>query len=123
MLIYALAFIILILIDIPWLTFQLSASKAMILKIQQSPMAMRLWAAPVVYVALAYLLVQQKTTAQAAAAGLATYAVYDFTNLAIFKDYPVSFAVQDSLWGGALFAISHNVLKYSASYLKVPSPV
>ena len=74
-------------------------------------MSVRLWTAPIVYVALAYLLVQQKTTKEAAAAGVATYAVYDFTNMVTFKDYNLSFAVQDTLWGGALFAIAHNVLK------------
>ena len=72
---------------------------------------MRLWAAPIVYVALAYLLVQMKSLKQAAASGMAVYAVYDFTNLLTFKDYNLSFAIQDSLWGGVLFAIAYSVLE------------
>lgn len=37
--------------------------------------------------------------------GLVLYGVYNFTSLAILKDYPVHVAVQDTLWGGALFTI------------------
>jgi len=72
---------------------------------------MRFWAAPIVYVALAYLLVQMKSLKQAAASGMAVYAVYDFTNLLTFKDYTLSFAIQDTLWGGVLFAIAYSVLQ------------
>ena len=72
---------------------------------------MRFWAAPIVYVALAYLLVQMKSLKQAAASGMAVYAVYDFTNLLTFKDYTLSFAIQDTLWGGVLFAIAYSVLE------------
>jgi uncharacterized membrane protein len=42
--------------------------------------------------------------------GAAVYAVYDFTNLAILKDYKVQFAVMDTLWGGTLFALAHYIL-------------
>jgi len=111
---YVAAFFLLLILDIPWLAFQISRTsvKSMFSKIQGGrALTFNLWTAPIVYVALAYLLVQQKTTKQAAAAGLATYAVYDFTNMITFKDYDLSFAVQDTLWGGVLFAISHNILK------------
>ena len=33
----------------------------------------------------------------------AVYAVYDFTVMAIFKDYPLYLALGDTLWGGILF--------------------
>lgn len=72
---------------------------------------MRFWAAPIVYVALAYLLVQMKSLKQAAASGMAVYAVYDFTNLLTFKDYTLSFAIQDTLWGGVLFSIAYSILE------------
>jgi uncharacterized membrane protein len=109
---YIIAFFVLILIDIPWLTLQMSNTTTMFTKIQGSrALAMRLWAAPIVYVALAYLLVQMKSLKQAAASGMAVYAVYDFTNLLTFKDYTLSFAIQDTLWGGVLFAIAYSVLE------------
>jgi uncharacterized membrane protein len=109
---YIIAFLVIILIDIPWLTLQMSNTTTMFTKIQGSrALAMRFWAAPIVYVALAYLLVQMKSLKQAAASGMAVYAVYDFTNLLTFKDYTLSFAIQDTLWGGVLFAIAYSVLE------------
>jgi|LauGreDrversion4_2_1035121.scaffolds.fasta_scaffold1022410_2 uncharacterized membrane protein len=109
---YIIAFFVLALIDVPWLTLQMSTVTTMFTKIQGSrALAMRLWAAPIVYAALAYLLVQMKSLKQAAASGVAVYAVYDFTNLLTFKDYNLSFAIQDTLWGGVLFSIAYSILE------------
>lgn len=35
--------------------------------------------------------------------GLLIYAVFNFTNMGIFRNYPLSIAIQDTLWGAALF--------------------
>jgi uncharacterized membrane protein len=109
---YIIAFFVLALVDVPWLTLQMSTATTMFTKIQGSrELTMRLWAAPIVYAALAYLLVQMKSLKQAAASGVAVYAVYDFTNLLTFKDYNLSFAIQDTLWGGVLFSIAYSILE------------
>ena len=79
-------------------------------KIQGSPVSMKLAPAAVVYIALAFLLLQQTSVVQAAFSGAATYAVYDFTNLAIFKDYTLQFALMDSVWGGVLFGAAFLAL-------------
>lgn len=79
--------------------------------IQGTPVQMRLWAAIPVYIALAYLLLQQTTTLGAFTQGAAVYAVYDFTNLLVFKNYTLSFALADTLWGGVLFATAYTLLK------------
>ena len=71
---------------------------------------MRLWAALVVYIALAYLLLQQTSVIGAFLSGAAVYAVYDFTNLSLLKDYTLQFAAMDTLWGGVLFATAYWVL-------------
>jgi uncharacterized membrane protein len=90
----------------------------MIGKIQGgAPVVMRLWPAIVVYVALAYLLIQQTSPLGAALNGSAVYAVYDFTNLVLFKDYKLSFAVQDTVWGGILFAAAYMALEKIRKYL------
>lgn len=73
---------------------------------------MNYWAGAVVYFAMAFLLLQTKTPQQAFYYGLATYAVYDFTNLATLKQYDPKFAVADSIWGGILFAIARSILNY-----------
>lgn len=101
---------LLIAIDIPWLWLTSGSSLAMFEKIQGVPVRFLLWPAVIVYIALAYLLLQQTSVQGAFLNGAAVYAVYDFTNLAILKDYTLQFAITDTLWGGTLFAIAHYIL-------------
>ena len=99
------------LIDSPWLLYNTSRTPSMFAQIQGEPIRMRLWAAIPVYIAMTFLLLQQTSVKGAFLTGLATYAVYDFTNYAVFKNYTLSFALADSLWGGILFALTFAVLK------------
>ena len=103
--------VIIILIDIPWLLFQMSPSQKMFSEIQGKPVRMTLWPAVVVYIALAYLLLLQTSVKGAFLSGAAVYAVYEFTNMAVFNDYWLSFAVADTLWGGVLFSIAYLLVK------------
>ncbi len=80
-------------------------------------MQARLWPAVVVYAVLAFLLIHMKSVKEAAIVGAATYAVYDFTNLVTFKDYTVTFAIMDTLWGGILFSASYFTLTNIKSLL------
>lgn len=64
----------------------------------------------VVYIALAYLLIQQTSVYGAFLNGMAVYAVYDFTNLSILKDYTLKMALMDAVWGGVLFATGYYIL-------------
>jgi uncharacterized membrane protein len=103
----ALAFVLLLAVDAFYLQMIGGYAMRMFRIIQGSPVVFNYVAAAVVYAALAYLvtLPSLNTTLKAAAMGGAVYAVYDFTNLAIFKDYTPTFAVMDTLWGATLFAI------------------
>ena len=85
-------------------------SGKMFRKIQGSSIQVVWWAVPVVYVALAYLLLQTKEPSEAFGLGVATYAVYDFTNLATLRNYEPLVAVMDSLWGGVLFYVARSIL-------------
>lgn len=106
------AFFLLIALDIPWLTLQMSASQKMFSEIQGGrAVHMTLWPAVIVYIALSYLLLLQKSVRGAFLSGAAVYAVYDFTNLAVFKDYTLGFAVADTLWGGVLFSIAYSIMR------------
>lgn len=104
---FALAFVLLLLVDAVYLRIIGGPAIRMFQIIQGSPVVFNYAAAAVVYVALAYLvtLPSLTTTLKAAAMGGAVYAVYDFTNLAVFKDYTLQFALMDTLWGATLFAI------------------
>jgi uncharacterized membrane protein len=107
--------IILVVLDLPWLLFTQKYVDKMILSIQGSPLQLNYWAGGVVYLAMAFILLQMKTPQEAFYFGAATYAVYDFTNLATLKNYDIKFAFADSLWGGILFYIAHTVLEKIAA--------
>jgi len=109
---FLLALLILPLIDAPWLFYQFKTSLGMFSTIQGgAPIKTRLWPAVVVYIALAYLLLKQRSALEAGLSGAAVYAVYDFTNLTIFKDYTMQFALMDTAWGGILFAAAYSILE------------
>ena len=97
---------LLVLVDLPWLYIQGKTVRDIVSDIQaEREMNVRLWAGGPVYLALAYLLTQVTSAPRAFLAGLATYAVYDFTQIVTFDKYPLWFAMADSLWGGVLMAL------------------
>lgn len=91
--------------DSVWLLTGGKISLAIHEKIQGSPVMFRYGAAIVVYLAMVYLLSLAVSAAHAFTIGFCTYAVYDFTNYALLKDYDVKFAIADTIWGGILFAL------------------
>ena len=97
--------VLIFLVDIPWLYAVSGWSGEMVHNIQGSALQMNLMPAAVVYLALGYLATLPKSILEAFGIGAATYAVYDFTNLAILKKYDPMFAIADTLWGGTLMAI------------------
>ena len=99
-----------LLADLPWLMVSAPYVGPMINRIQGSPLKMQYLPAALVYLALGYLVLQTKTPLDAFYMGAATYAVYDFTNLATLKNYDLSFALVDTLWGGVLFALVRFIL-------------
>ncbi len=103
--IFGTAVLLLAVVDLPWLLMIGDTAQKLVLRIQGSDLNLRFAPAFVVYLALAYLVLQVDTPMDAFKMGAATYAVYDFTNLAMFKNYTLSFALMDSLWGGILFAV------------------
>ncbi len=107
---FLIAFVLIPLLDAPWLWYQSKASAPMWRAIQGPGPSGPLWPALIVYAALAFLLTQQTSVWGAALHGSAVYAVYDFTNLAVLRNYELSFAIQDTLWGGVLFAAAYWIL-------------
>lgn len=107
---FLLSLILIPLVDAPWLYLTSPYVIPIYEKIQGGPLKVAPLAAVAVYVALAWLLIQQTSVAGAFLNGAAIYAVYDFTNLTIFKDFSLPMAIADTVWGGCLFAICHYVL-------------
>lgn len=103
--------VLIILVDIPWLWGSSGWSGQMVRNIQGSAIEFNYFAALVVYLALGYLATIPQSYQEAFLIGFSTYAVYDFTNLAILKNYDLKFAMADTLWGGILFTIVFGLRK------------
>ena len=104
-------FIILILLDAVYLYFTKDMFGEMVARIQRVAMQVRLWSTAVVYVFVAFLLYwfilkNRRPVWEATLLGLATYGVYDFTNHAILKNYDLSIAIMDTVWGATLFTLT-----------------
>jgi len=107
--------ILLLALDTPWLLWNFENFNTVMQKIQGSPLRFRPEAILIVYPALAFLLLRAKSVGDAFLLGAATYSVYDFTNYSSLTNYPLSFAITDTLWGGTLFAIG----KFALDFLKI----
>lgn len=101
--------VLIFLVDIPWLYSVSGWSNQMIRDIQGSSLEMNIGPAIVVYLALGYLATLPNTIQEAFLLGSSVYAVFDFTNLAMFKKYDFQFAIADSLWGGVLMSVVYFI--------------
>jgi len=99
-------------VDLFWLLTGGIFGRAMIERIQGKPVQFRVLGAIIVYLALAYMLLQTTSYQQAFMYGLCIYAVYEGTNYAVFDQYDWKFAIADSLWGGVLFMAARYLLKH-----------
>ena len=102
---------VLVLVDMFWLATAGIFGRAMMERIQGQPISFRYVSAIIVYLALAYLLLETTSYQQAFLRGLAVYGVYEFTNLAVFERYDWKFAIADTIWGGVLFVCARYLLK------------
>ncbi len=102
---------ILLLVDLFWLATGGIFARQMTQRIQGHPIEFRFISAVVVYLVMAYMLLQVTSYKQAFMYGASIYAVYDFTNYALLSQYDLKFAIADTLWGGVLFTVAFHLLK------------
>jgi uncharacterized membrane protein len=112
--------ILLVVIDKIYLSWIYVPISDMVKHIQGSPMIVNKTAAVIVYISLIgawYMFIykdMKKYTVsmnitRATLLGYFIYSTFDFTNLAILKDYSLDIALIDSLWGGILFATTTTI--------------
>jgi len=102
---------VIFLVDIFWLATGGIVARKMTERIQGKPIEMRFVSAIIVYLFLAYMLLQTRSAKEAFMYGVAIYGVYDFTNHALLEQYDWKFAIADTLWGGVLFVLARHLLK------------
>lgn len=100
-------------IDIIWITFNRKKYKNSIKKATGVESKLNLFGSILAYVALmfSYLYFSKKLKSKMdmAILGLCLYAVWNTTNMAIFKDWDKLTALLDTAWGGFLFGATYHV--------------
>jgi uncharacterized membrane protein len=109
---FAKALILLIIIDMIWLSSMGNYYGKVVERIQHKKMTPRVHYGFIVYLFMAIMLLQTKTWQQAFLYGVCIYGVFDFTNLTIFENYTLIGGIADTIWGGVLFAIARYILNY-----------
>lgn len=85
-------------------------------RVQRVAMQVRLAGAFVCYALLIiglnyFILFDQKTVLDAFLLGIVVYGVFDSTNYALFKQWKLTTAVMDTVWGGILFALTTYITR------------
>jgi len=105
---YLLTSIIFVILDGLYINFFKDYFNRQIKSVQGSDIQINIIASGIVYIflifGLSYFIIQKnRSVKDAFILGLVIYAVYDFTNVALLKNWKVSTAILDTLWGGILF--------------------
>lgn len=111
--------VVLVVVDLLWLSTGGPFAIKVAENIQGSRVTLNPYYAGVVYVFLAYMLLQTNSYLDAFLYGVSIYAVYDFTTLSIFQKYDLRFAMADTLWGGILFVLSRYLLSHISRVTKI----
>lgn len=103
--------IILLLLDSVYLTIIKEQFGAQIKRIQGHPININWFGFAVTYLVMAFglkyfIIDAKKNSWDAFLLGVVIYAVYEFTNLALFTKWSLGLALIDTVWGGILFALT-----------------
>ena len=114
--------VIFVLVDAGFLYLMSNNFQNMVKKIQGSPLKMELLPTVACYIVLVsslyYFVIYKKGSyLDAFLLGFFIYAVYETTNMAIFKDWSISVGLIDLTWGGFLFLITTYLYKNSVKYI------
>jgi uncharacterized membrane protein len=102
---------ILFLVDLFWLATGGIFFREMVRSIQGGDIELRYISAIIVYLLLAYMLLEARSYKQAFLYGVCIYGVFDFTNLAVFSKYDWKIGLADTLWGGVLMVSAKYLLQ------------
>ena len=107
--------IVLIILDSVYLNLAGGYFKKQIKAVQGSPLELNLVGAALCYVFLVFglnyfILKHKKSVKDAFLLGIVIYAVFELTNLAIFKNWHIMSVLIDTLWGGILFGLTTGIV-------------
>jgi len=125
---YFIICLVIIFLDIAWISLNFSTYSNSILKVQKASLNLRYEHAIIAYILILFsvLYVAIPFTSQniknginntvenkllqsflyGGAVGFSIFGIYNFTSLAIYKDLDVSIAITDTIWGTTLYTIT-----------------
>lgn len=103
--------------DIIYLTLSKNMFSSLVLKIQNKPLVLNYIGAIGAYIsmviALYYFIIREKKSIyEAGLLGACIYGTFDFTNMAIFRDWSIIASAVDITWGGLLFMGTTYLVNY-----------
>ena len=115
MLQYLLTAIIFVILDGTYLNLVKGYFNKQVKSIQGSDIQMNIVATGLVYVVLIYglsyfIIRKNKSAQEAALLGFFVYAVYELTNLALFKNWSILTVIMDTTWGTVLFGLTTAIV-------------
>ena len=89
-------------------------------KIQNSPFQLNLLGALFSYLCIIillnyFVLLRSGSLFDAFLLGTLSYGIYDMTNMALFKDWDMTLAIIDTIWGGTLFTFTTFITNWILS--------
>ena len=107
--------IVLIILDSAYLHLMTGYFKRQVMAVQGSPLQLNLVGAALCYVfiifGLNYFIIKHKKSVKDAfLLCIVVYAVFELTNLALFKNWYVMSVLIDTLWGGILFGLTTGIV-------------
>ena len=105
-----------LILDIFFLIFISNRISKIISKIQGSQLNINIFYAIIVYlfvcIQIYYFIILKNSSLQHAfILGSSTYAIFEFTNMAIFNEWDYKMALLDTLWGGILYSLSTYIIR------------
>lgn len=118
---YLLTAIIFVILDGTYLNLIKGYFNKQIKSIQGSDIQINIVATGLTYVVLIYglnyfIIRKHKSVQEAALLGFFTYAVYELTNLSLFKNWSITTVIIDTTWGAVLFGLTTAIV-YKISHL------
>jgi len=103
--------ILFVCIDAIYLNLMKGYFNNQIKKVQGSIIQINMVGAFITYIFLIFglnhfIISKNKSVKEAFLLGIVIYAVYEFTNLSLLKDWSVLTTILDTTWGGVLFALT-----------------
>ena len=106
-----------LILDYLFLSSIQSYFKSMIQKIQGSPMKLNMFATAIVYFIIIFkiyyfIFLQNASLLYAFLLGSTTYGIFEFTNMAVLKDWSYKLVIIDTLWGGILYFLTTYIVRH-----------